>query len=228
MNHCKYCGKEAENKFCNKDCYYAYLKDPTKNPMYGKKHSEKTKKKQSSSKAKIYTKFCVVCGKGLQARQKYYCCQECRSKGMAGSNNHFFGKHHKTTSIASNKVKHTGKSPSRETRRKMRRSAIEYRKSLNPGWHPSYNKKACDFFRKFDSVNNTSGQHAENGGEYLIDELGYYLDYINFDKKLIIEFDERRHYAGGELKEADKIREEEIKACFPDFEFKRIHEKEAN
>lgn len=72
-----------------------------------------------------------------------------------------------------------------------------------------------------------SGQHAENGGEYLIEELGYYLDYINFEKKLIIEFDERGHYAGGELKEADKIREKEIRAYFSDFEFKRIHEKEA-
>lgn len=228
MNKCKYCGKEIDNKkkYCDKDCYYAFLRNPINNPMYGRSHKEHTKSKISKSLAEEYTKFCVICGKGLKSRQKYFCSQNCRSIGIEGENNHFYGKSHRWESIKSIENSQTGKVASPETRRKMRISAINYRKQLNPGWHPNYSKRACEFFRQFDEENNTSGQHAENGGEYLIEDLGYYLDYINFDKKVIIEFDESRHYAGGQLKEKDITREKEIKEYFPNFEFKRIHEKE--
>jgi predicted nucleic acid-binding Zn ribbon protein len=228
MNKCKYCGKTIDDKkkYCDKNCYYAFLKDPTNNPMYGKKHKDETKKKQSKARVKAHSRFCIICGAPLKARQKNFCSQECRSIGVSGKNNPFYGRKHSVDAVNSNIEKHTNKSASPETRRKMRIAAINYRKQLNPRWHPNYNKKACNYFRKFDEENNTNGQHAENGGEYLIEELGYYLDYINFDKKLIIEFDEKRHYVGRQLKEKDKIREKEIGEYFPDFEFRRIHEKE--
>jgi very-short-patch-repair endonuclease len=55
--------------------------------------------------------------------------------------------------------------------------------------------------------------------------LGYWLDYINFDLKVIIEWDEKRHYdASGNLKERDIRRQEEIQEYFPDFLFLRIRE----
>jgi len=195
--------------------------------MFGKKHSKSAKAKQSKKGKLIYDRFCKKCNKPLKARQKNFCSQECRSIGVKGKGNHFYGKHHKKSTIENNKQKHTGKKIPDETKRKMRISAITYRKSINPGWHPNYNKKACEYFRNFDKENKTNGQHAENGGEHYVKELGYYLDYINFDKKLIIEFNERRHYANGKLKEYDRIREKEIKNYFKDFNFMHIHEKEA-
>lgn len=88
---------------------------------------------------------------------------------------------------------------------------------------PSYNKHACEYFRKFDEEHNTKGQYAVyGGGEYKIEELGYWVDYINFDLKLIMEYDEPAHYVNGKLKIEDIARQEEIQKVYSDFEFKRI------
>lgn len=225
--NCRHCGKVCKKIFCNMECYSLYRKIPENNNMFGKNHNNSTKLKQSKKRKKIYHKLCSICKKPLKERQKYFCSQNCRSVGLKGKNNHFYGKHHKKSTIERNRLKHLGKKDSPETLKKKRIAAIAYRKRLNPGWHPNYNKKACDYFRYFDLKNNTTGQHAESGGEYYIEDLGYYLDYINFNKKLIIEFDERRHYISGRLKERDKLREKEIKKYFKDFEFQRIREKEA-
>jgi very-short-patch-repair endonuclease len=58
----------------------------------------------------------------------------------------------------------------------------------------------------------------------LVKELGYWLDYINFEKKLIIEWDERSHYKNNKLKEKDVLRQNAIQKVFPDFQFSRIQE----
>lgn len=89
---------------------------------------------------------------------------------------------------------------------------------------PSYNIRACDFFKYLDNLYNTQGRYAIYGnGEYHIEELGYFPDYINFSKKWIIEWDEPMHFTKrGLLKERDKIRQQEIQKLFPDFKFMRI------
>lgn len=89
---------------------------------------------------------------------------------------------------------------------------------------PNYNPKACEFFKSFDDANNTKGHYAMcGGGELQISELGYFPDYINFEKKLIIEYDEPHHYdESGNLKEKDRIRQREIQKHFSDFRFERI------
>lgn len=88
---------------------------------------------------------------------------------------------------------------------------------------PNYNLQACNWFKFFDKVNDTNGRYAVyGGGEYYIKEIGYWPDYINFDKKLIIEWDEERHFIDNELKEKDVSRQKEIQNIFPDFEFIRI------
>lgn len=227
MNICKNCGKEVEKKFCNQQCYIGWIKKGNA-PFANHYHTDETKKNLSEIKLGKVFKTCKICGKKLKLRQDLYCCQEHRALGVKGKGNHFFGKHHKKKTIEGNRQKHIDKKALPETCRKMRLSAIKYRKSLDPGWHPSYNKEACKYFEEFDKQNNTKGQHAEKDGEYCIEDLGYYLDYINFDLKLIMEYDERRHYARGELKERDKIREQEIRSQFPDFEFRRIKEKGAD
>jgi len=92
--------------------------------------------------------------------------------------------------------------------------------------HPNYNLKACEFFRYNDFIHRTKGQYAVyGGGEYLIRELGYYIDYINHDLKMIIEWDEPHHYDKyGDLKMRDQIRQQVIQKHLPDYEFFRIKE----
>ena len=116
-----------------------------------------------------------------------------------------------------------GKKASPETRQKQRISAIKRCGYVYPG----FNKTACKYFKWLDdNIFYSNGQYATNGGEYLIKELGYWLDYINHDLKLIIEWDEKSHYRNGKLKEKDIQRQKEIEAHFPDYDFIRIRESE--
>jgi len=99
----------------------------------------------------------------------------------------------------------------------MRLAAIKRIRRNNGKVFPSYNVHACNWFKLFDEINSTNGMYGPN--EYLIEELGYWPDYINFDVKLIIEWDESYHR---NQEEKDKQRQKEIQKHFSDFEFIRI------
>lgn len=86
---------------------------------------------------------------------------------------------------------------------------------------PNWNPRACDYFEKFDLENNTQGQHARNGGEHHIKELGYWVDYINHDLKLIMEYDEDYHFTKTQI-EKDIRRQREIEELYSDYKFVRI------
>ena len=77
--------------------------------------------------------------------------------------------------------------------------------------YPNFNKNAC---KKFDDImlkENIFIQHAMNGGEYYIKELGYWLDGYDKENNTVYEFDEEHHFdKQGNLKEKDKFRENEI------------------
>lgn len=121
-----------------------------------------------------------------------------------------------------------GKARSEESNRKRRITRI---KSIEENYgicFPAYNKQACEYFKQFDKTNNTEGRYAVYGdGEFHIKEFGYFPDYINFDLKLIMEYDERHHFDyDGNLKEKDIQRQKEIQEFYPDFKFRRIREKD--
>jgi hypothetical protein len=100
-----------------------------------------------------------------------------------------------------------GKPCSDETRRKIRLGMIEYIKRKRGQITPGYNIKAC---RIFDNINHElgwNGKHAENGGEYHIKELGYWVDYYEPTLNLVIEYDEKWH---NKQKDRDAIRQQEI------------------
>lgn len=121
-----------------------------------------------------------------------------------------------------------GKTFSTETKHKMRLSHLRFMKECifeGGQIRPSYNSNACKFFAKFDQLNNTNGMYATNGGEYHIKELGFFPDYFNPNLKLIMEWDEKRHYKNNQLKERDIKRQKEIENLFPDYKFVRIKEK---
>jgi hypothetical protein len=92
----------------------------------------------------------------------------------------------------------------------------------------NYNPSACEKFREFDKTNKTQGRYAMYGdGEFRIHKLGYSLDYINFDLKLIIEIDEKYHFEkSGKLREKDIIRQREIQKFYSDFKFLRFKDTE--
>lgn len=121
-------------------------------------------------------------------------------------------------------VGNTGKKHSRETIKKLRLERIKQISEAKFNGNqvfPSWNPKACDYFEEFDKDNNTEGQHARNGGEFYISELGYWVDYINHDLKLIMEYDEPYHQ-NPKQKEKDMIRQQEIQEHLSDYEIRRI------
>ena len=72
---------------------------------------------------------------------------------------------------------------------------------------PSYNPKGCEIFDKISKEKGIHIQHAMNGGEYHIKELGYWVDgYVSINN-VVYEFDEKYHKY---QKENDIIRENEI------------------
>jgi len=73
---------------------------------------------------------------------------------------------------------------------------------------PSYNPKACKIFDEISEKNNIHIQHAMNGGEYHIKELGYFVDGYDKENNVVYEYDEKYHKY---QIEKDLIREEEIK-----------------
>lgn len=113
-------------------------------------------------------------------------------------------------------------------RKKMRVKCVErMQNSLKNGNQisPNWNPKACDYFEQFDGENNTRDLHARNGGEFYIKELGYWVDYINHDLKLIMEYDEKYHLRKKQ-KEKDERRQSEIENVYPNYKFIRIKEHE--
>jgi len=86
-------------------------------------------------------------------------------------------------------------------------------KDYNNGYQisPSYNSKACELFDKISKEKNIHIQHAMNGGEYYIKELGYWLDGYDIENNVAYEYDEKYHFIKGQLKEKDINRQKEIK-----------------
>ena len=100
-------------------------------------------------------------------------------------------------------------------KRKQRLSAIERitKNLLNGGQMvPHYNKSGCDLFNNIMESTETFIQHAENGGEFYIKEIGRWVDGYDKENNIVYEFDEKRHFnPDGSLKEKDILRENEIK-----------------
>lgn len=94
----------------------------------------------------------------------------------------------------------------------LRLSSIEYIKrklELNGGkMVPHFNIYACQLFDEISKIKNINIQHALNGGEYYISELGYWVDGYDQKNNVVYEYYEREHRKSIEK---DFIREIEIK-----------------
>jgi hypothetical protein len=108
-----------------------------------------------------------------------------------------------------------GKKHSTESLRKMRLAAIErisIAKFNGNQMMPNYNISSISILEEIaKEMGITDLQHAENGGEFFIKELGYFVDGYSKEKNVILEYDEPHHFnSDGSLKESDVIRQKEI------------------
>ena len=64
---------------------------------------------------------------------------------------------------------------------------------------------------EYGKQNGYNFQHAMNGGEYHVKGMRYFLDGYDKEKNVVFEYDEKKHYTRGNLKEKDIRRMNEIK-----------------
>ena len=85
---------------------------------------------------------------------------------------------------------------SEETKRKIRLSAIKRieKNRLNGNQLcPSHNPKSIPIIEEFGKANGYNFQHAENGGEFYIKTLGYWVDGYDKTQNVVIEYYEKAH-----------------------------------
>jgi hypothetical protein len=105
-----------------------------------------------------------------------------------------------------------GKKHTKASKMKQRVSTLEYLSKINGQVIPRYNINSISIIEEYGRNYGYNFQHAENGGEYYIKELGYYLDGYDKQKNVVIEIDEPYHFnADGSLKQKDIEREKEIR-----------------
>jgi hypothetical protein len=122
----------------------------------------------------------------------------------------------RNTDEVNNKLRLAIKNESAETKRRRRTSAIKRleRNITKEGkmLAPNYNLKSIPILEQVaKDLGITDLQHAENGGEFYIKELGYWVDGYSKEKNIVFEFDEPGHFSkDGLLKRKDQIRQKEI------------------
>ena len=119
-----------------------------------------------------------------------------------------------------------GQNQSEVSNQKRRLKTIKNIQSRFGQATPNYNPKACEMFNNMMIKNNCYIQHAENGGEYHIKELGYWVDGYDAENNIVYEFDEMHHFDFyGSLNKKDIIRQSQIEKNLK-CEFVRIKESE--
>jgi hypothetical protein len=98
--------------------------------------------------------------------------------------------------------------PTEEHKRKIRLAVLESIKKCKGQVSPRYNPDACKVIDEYGKLHGYNFQHAENGGEFYIKELGYWVDGYDKEKNTVIEYYESYHH--DEKRERDVRRQKEI------------------
>ena len=115
-----------------------------------------------------------------------------------------------------------GRNHTEETKRKQRISTLEYLESCKGQLAPRYNKDSISIIEDYGKKHGYKFMHAENGGEYFVKGLGYFIDAYDPINNVALEIDERHHFNNdGSLKERDIIRQQQIQKVL-DCEFYRV------
>lgn len=160
----------------------------SKNGFYGKTHSQETKKHWSKIRTGVTSPM-----KGKKHTQDAI--DKIKS--------------HPNVKIGQRGDLNPSKRP--EVRLKLRKKAIERisKQKFNGGQViPSYNISSISIIEtKAKELGIADLQHAENGGEFHIKELGYFVDGYSKEKNIVIEYYEKHHQR---QKEKDERRQKEI------------------
>ena len=160
------------------------------------------------------------------------------SERFSGEGNPFYGKHHteETKLLLSERLKNSEEfhkqvispeyrkhlSNGLKNSKKLQdsRKSEEYKAKKREQWErdfkngrrprASYNPKACKVFDYIMQRDGVHIQHALNGGEFLVEGLGYWLDGYDVEHNVAYEYDEKNHFIGGKLKEKDIKRQKKI------------------
>lgn len=182
--------------------------------MSGKKHSEKTKKKISE----------LLKGKCRSEEIKKKISESHKGKILSSQHknklsiSHLGIKRFPHTEETKEKISKSlkGRICSEEHVKNMRTSRITniQRDKFNGNqMYPAYNPDACKLIDEYGNTNGYNFQHAENGGEHHIKELGYWVDGYDKKRNVVIEVDEKKHFdRKGNLKEKDVMRQKEIQS----------------
>jgi hypothetical protein len=104
-----------------------------------------------------------------------------------------------------------GRKRTDEFKRYMRVTSIKRLKARIKNFSSRSNPVATKFIEEYGNQNGFNFQHALNGGEYHIEELGYFVDGYDKEKNVVFEYDEPNHYyRNGHLKNKDIKRMSEI------------------
>lgn len=98
-----------------------------------------------------------------------------------------------------------------EKRKKLRKSRINYIEKCSGQVIPTYNINSIQIIEEYGNKNGYNFLHAENGGEFYIKELGYWLDAYDIEQNVVLEVYEKHHYnMDGTIRDRDVLREKEI------------------
>lgn len=181
------------------------------------------------------TRECPECGKEIRyktkrnyadAARKNTMCKSCCHIGSRNGNYGNFKSKKRTCPTCDKKLKYKNRrarqdaerggrlckscsktNPSKETRRKRRLSMLARIEKLHGRVYPNYNPEACKIIDEYGAKHGYNFQHAENGGEYFVEELGYFVDGYDKEKNAVVEVYEPWH---SWREKRDSRRKEEI------------------
>lgn len=113
---------------------------------------------------------------------------------FTGDKNHFYGKNHADKAKKIIGQKNSEYERTDIIKKNIRVGIINNIKNRVGQVMPNYNISSIPIIeQKADELGITDLQHAENGGEYHIKELGYWVDGYSKEKNIVIEYYEKSH-----------------------------------
>lgn len=165
---------------------------------------------------RFFVKECPHCNKDFKTKKEgqKFCSAKCNSKSRQVR--FYVEKECNVCKIKFTTNRESQKSCSHEcgivTMRLNRIKEINNRLENGHQLTPNYNPSSIPILEaKAKELGITDLQHAENGGEYYIKELGYWLDGYSKEKNIVFEYDEKHHFnEDGTYTERDIRRQTEI------------------
>jgi len=193
--NCDICNKfyiGQGRRFCSKKCQNKYFSNGTKNPFYGKHHSDETKKKLSIIRKKSPTKYWLGKSRSSETKKKI---SKSKMNTHIGKDNPFYGKTHNKKTRIKISTSNKGRIPwnknrpwSKEMKKKISDAHIGIQEGKNnPAWlgGKSFEPYGIEF-------NNKLKEQIRKRDNYICQECSYaqkklkeklHIHHIDYNKK---------------------------------------------